>query len=346
MGLVVAVGLAEAISVVTVLESVAAVGAVLSVVGMVTKNKTLSMIGAGLGVVGGVGALAAGALGATSVLASGADAATSAGDATAATAAGDSAFTTGTAAGDAALNAGGAGTGALGGGIAGPALTTETAGLGAADAVPDTLGALSGVPSAGTVPGTALSGASDAVAPADNLSLASTSQPVGQTSIAAPDGSVQPNVPPPASSGGVNPAPSGGSGLSAQANPELNTPGGATEAGPTGILGGLFDKGGALGGLAAAADAHPTLAFGAVQGVASLVSGFTSTLTPAQVAALQSQSAANDAAAAMTNQQRANLAMPKAVALSSPVTGTPQTLVPGGFINQAPKQPAVTGAPA
>ena len=90
---------------------------------------------------------------------------------------------------------------------------------------------------------------------------------------------------------------------------------------------------------------HPTLAFGALQAGGSLLSGMTSTLTPAQVSALQAQAAANNAAAALTQQQAANLAMPKAVASSAPVTGTPP-LVPGqqGLINRA-SQP-VTGMAA
>jgi hypothetical protein len=93
---------------------------------------------------------------------------------------------------------------------------------------------------------------------------------------------------------------------------------------------------------------------GALQASGSLLSGLTSTLTPAQVAALQAQANANNAAAALTQQQTANLAMPKAVASSAPVTGTPGQIVPGatngvaqtGLINSAPKVASVTGAPA
>jgi hypothetical protein len=90
---------------------------------------------------------------------------------------------------------------------------------------------------------------------------------------------------------------------------------------------------------------HPTLAFGALQAGGSLLSGATSTLTPAQVSALQAQAAANNAAASLTKQQVANITAPKAVASSAPVTGTP-ALVPGqqGLINSA-SQP-VTGRAA
>ncbi len=95
---------------------------------------------------------------------------------------------------------------------------------------------------------------------------------------------------------------------------------------------------------------NPVVALGALQAGGSLLSGATSTLTPAQVTALNAQAAANDAAAALTKQQTSNLAAPKAVASSAPVTGTPQPLVPqaarsAGLINSAP-QTLVTGKAA
>jgi hypothetical protein len=100
-----------------------------------------------------------------------------------------------------------------------------------------------------------------------------------------------------------------------------------------------------LANLSAFAKDNPLLAYGALQAGGSLLTGAFSTLTPAQVAALTAQASANDAAAALTRQQTANLAQPKAVASLAPVTGTPAPLVPQGFINQ-PKLPAVTGVPA
>jgi hypothetical protein len=92
----------------------------------------------------------------------------------------------------------------------------------------------------------------------------------------------------------------------------------------------------------------PLATYGILQAGGSLLSGLTSTLTPAQVSALNAQAAANNAATALTTQQTANLAGPKSVAQSAPVTGTPATLVPGasqqaassGFINQP-----ITGKP-
>jgi hypothetical protein len=358
MGLIVATGIAETISVVTVLESVAAVGAALSVVGAVTKNKTLSMIGAGLGVVGGVGALAAGALGAASV---GLGAGTAAGDAAATAAAGDSAFVTGTAAGDAALNAGGTGVGALGGGVSGAALTTETAGFGAANAVPDVVGSLAGTPP----PGSGLSGqanpelntpsgATQAPPPiTDQTTLAGSATPIGEVQPAAPSGgtaNVVPNLPP----GALTPSGAASDLIGTPPQPPANL--GATDPltgnnietaidPTTGKMVSLPDTS-TLGSLAAFAKGNPLVAYGALQAGGSLLSGAFSTLTPAQVNSLNSQAAANDAAAAQQRMQTANLAAPKAVASSTPVTGTPAQLVPtpAGFINQP--RPAVTGAPA
>jgi hypothetical protein len=170
----------------------------------------------------------------------------------------------------------------------------------------------------------------------------------------------------------------------AVANPELGgatgfSPGGAAESVPmpTGLISGLTSNtvsGDAASSALGIADTPDTSTLGSLLGLAksgnglvgygliqaggSLLSGLTSTLTPAQVKALDAQAAANNAAAALQTQQTQNLAMPKAVASSVPVTGTPATLVPGastqqtaatpssGFINTAPKTAAVTGAPA
>jgi hypothetical protein len=110
-----------------------------------------------------------------------------------------------------------------------------------------------------------------------------------------------------------------------------------------------------LSGLLSFANKNPVATLGALQAGGSLLSGLTSTLTPAQVSALQAQANANNAAAALTQQQTANLAMPKAVASSTPVTGTPGQLVPGatnqipagtGLLNSAPKVAPVTGTTA
>jgi hypothetical protein len=341
----VAAGVATAISAVTILESVAAVGAALSVVGMVTKNKTLTMVGAGLGAIGGFGALAAGALGGGAALFGTA----TAGDAAAATAAGDSAFITGTAAGDAALG-GGTGAGALGGGVSGAALTTETAGLGAVNAVPDVIATLAPQDAA------ALQAQQALVPPGTNdVGGAITSGTAADARDAADIARNQLAGGLNTSSGAINPPTvqtfpgMGGSGTGTP-TPVAATPAATSTsdapfdlaAAPKGDTGTS-----AFGNIVKYASDHPVIAFGALQAGSSLLQGWTSSLTPAQVAALNAQAAANDSAAALTRQQTANLAGPKAVASSTPVTGTPAQLVPTpqGLINQ-PRPAQVTGAPA
>lgn len=73
-----------------------------------------------------------------------------------------------------------------------------------------------------------------------------------------------------------------------------------------------------------------TLAAGAIQAGASFVAGATSSLTPAQVNALNAQAAANQAAANLSTRQQANMAS------GIPVASRP------GLVNS----PNVTGAPA
>ena len=81
------------------------------------------------------------------------------------------------------------------------------------------------------------------------------------------------------------------------------------------------------------------LTYGVLQAGGSLLSGLTSTLTPAQVSQLNAQAAANQAAANLTAQQTANLAQPRPVATLAPVTGTPNNIITpptAGLINGAP----------
>lgn len=335
MGLAVAVGAAAVISVTSVLETVAVVGAVMSVVGTITKNKTLATIGMALGVVGGVGALASSAIGGAAVL-------------------GDTAVSGAT---DAVVSE--AGSAAASGGVeAGAWDVAASAGGDAVSsaAVPDVIGGLSnglgsvteaaadpGVSLAGEVPAGTEMAAQDAAGlqanvanaaegGASNTGLVTSSAPVNAADTVVPGTSGVP-----AGAGPAAAPTSPGSGLSVTANPELNTPGAAIEA-PASSGSGFGDT---LDKLVAYAGKNPVVALGVLQAGGSLLSGWTSTLTPAQISALNSQAAANDAAAALTKQQTANLAMPKAVASSAPVTGAPQPLVQPtvspGFINNQPK---------
>ena len=79
---------------------------------------------------------------------------------------------------------------------------------------------------------------------------------------------------------------------------------------------------------------------GVVQAAGSFLAGATDTLKPAQVAQYQAQANANNAAAALTNKQVANMAQPVPTATRTAVTGAPaatpmmQPAVLGGMINQ------------
>jgi hypothetical protein len=344
MGAIVAVGLATTISLTTVLESVAVVGAVLSVAGMVTKNKTLSMIGAGLGLVGGVGALASSALGGSAALFGATDAAGGAGAAASAGgsfAEGLTPATAGTVGG--AVDAGGFDA-TFGGAV-------STAGDVAAT-TPDVLGQLS--------EGPVVSSASDPVAasgpnaasadqmasgflkagdtaPTDITNLNTTANaevnPTGTPTTTAADASNASTTPPPATATGNTPL-----------SPDSVSATNASDKLISDASSGSGGSGGVFSNLLGFVDKHPALAFGAVQAGGTFLSGLTSSLTPAQVAQLNAQAAQNQAAANLTNLQTSNLAMPKSVASLNPVTGPTPSLVPG-FINSAPKI-AVTGAPA
>jgi hypothetical protein len=132
--------------------------------------------------------------------------------------------------------------------------------------------------------------------------------------------------------------------------PGLNPAGDSTGAG-SGSAGGGFQVGGGAGGsnsgtfgkIVDYVGNHPVLGLGALQSLGGLISGATSTLTPAQVSQLNAQAAANNAAAALVSRQTSAQSQPKSVASLAPVTGTPapllQTGPPPGLIN-------VTGVPA
>ena len=278
MGLMVAVGLAEAISIVTVFQSIAAVGAVLSVVGKVTGDKTLTMVGLGLGAVGGIGALAGGAIaglasGAAEGATVGAEAATGAAEGAAAGA--NAAVGTDIAS----LSVGGEG--AVVGDAAqfAPMAPGQEASLFAADVSPAADSAATAAPSAMDVNG-----------------------PVGDAAWDAAKASLE-ATPPPV-----------GNGMS-----------------------------GMIGDLVSYAGKNPVVAFGALQAGGSLLSGMTSTLTPAQVALANSQAAQAKSGAGLVSQQTANMAEAKAVAAPVAVTGTPAPILTGqppGLIN------SITGRPA
>jgi hypothetical protein len=373
------VGGIAAISTVTALEVVAAVGATVSAIGAVTGNKTLQTVGMVVGAVGGIGALAAGA----GLL--GSDAASSAplfGAAPTASTA----------------DAASAGTIDFVGGTDSSGLPSDLSGVdasglppGVGDASEASVTANAADPAAsipGAVPAGTDMSAQDAAALQTSTSDAAASgtstadTAIGETPIVPPSGATAsanpiPSLPPGALGTGGAAAPGvGGDGIvptDAPVPDMTGLPDGANiapvpaamapdasglpataAASTSGSSGGIFSS------ILGFTKSNPLLSYGLLQAGGSLLSGLTSTLTPAQVSALNAQASANNAAAALTAQQTANLAMPKSVASSAPVTGTPQTLVPGaapaapttgqGLINQAPAQAPVpsqvTGAPA
>ena len=304
MGLMVAIGLAEAISIVTVLETVAAVGTVLGVVGKVTGDKTLSMIGMGLAVVGGVGALAAGAFAGVGAVAEGAA--------------------------GAAEGAAGAAEG-VAGGVAG---TTEFAAATAdqALAAPDVFTQFGIVdPVNGNTIFLDKYGS--------NVASTTVSTPVAQSAAESSTTAVNPTL--------IN----GDVGYySSTLNGGVGPAGGITGnnlANPNAVAGGanisVADTSGMFGDLIQYAGKNPVVAFGALQAGGSLLSGLTSTLTPAQVALANAQAEQAKTSAGLLAQQTANLAQPKAVATLPAVTGTPAPILtngPPGLIN------SITGRPA
>ena len=360
---------------ITALGVIAAVGATISAVGAVTKDKALTIAGGVIGAVGAVGSLAssAGLLGA---------------DASAPLFGATPTASTADAASQGSLDA-------MSGANAGADTAASTADvIPTPPEPPGEVGAVD--PATGNVITSPVSGADAAptAAASTQASAATNAAPSLGTELPAPDqtalanqlalsrtgGTTSTDVvwgdqpSPPTGAAAVNPVPNlppgalapggvaapgvGGSGVLPSSNPgSLGwSPGaasGADSAANSGIGATLSS---ALSDIQDFTKNNQLLSYGMMQAAGSLLAGATSTLTPAQVTELKAQAAANNAAAALTQQQTANLAMPKAVASSAPVTGAPQTLVPGasssaptptpGFINQAPVAANVTGKPA
>lgn len=352
MGLMVAVGAATVISVTTVLESVAIVGAVLSVAGAVTKNKTLSMIGMGLGIVGGVGALASSALGGSAAIFGEAAGGSFAGEAGAVSEVGSAAASGGVEAG--------AFDSTLGGVVAGGAEAGGGGAIAAGGQTLDMIDSLASAPAVGAADSPVINTASTpGIASAEEMGsgfltagkqmptdLTTGATTATDTSTAAASPSVSTATSPAAAgttpgasvasdvTGGVDTTSSFASGA---APGSASTGSGTASTGTGGMFGKLIDYAGS----------HPVLAMGAVQAGGSLLSGMFSSVTPAQAALYNAQAAQNQAAANMIATQTANLQAPKAVASTAPVTGAPKELVPGynGLINQTAR-PNVTGAVA
>lgn len=354
---------AAGLTVVTALEVVAAVGATVSAVGAVTGNKALTLVGAGLGAVGGIGAVAAGAGLLGDAAASGASlfgpsAAASTADTGAAAGAGvdATAAATGATSSDVIDSfAGNAGLETLSG--ANP-LTGAADLAGAPSATAAASGAASALtppPGDGTFVGASTNSSLDTPAATSASTDATGAAGAAPTADATPTTTPTPNLSMPPTS--VTPA-AGGVSL----NGPPVTPGDIGGTDPltgetitnavsptTGQIIGMPDaSSGILGNILGVVQKNPLLAFGALQAGGQFLSGLTSTITPAQVGALNAQASANQAAANFTAQQTQNLAQPKPIATLAPVTGTPGNIITppsAGLINGAPPV-NVTGVPA
>jgi hypothetical protein len=312
---------------VTAFSVVAAVGATVAAVGAVTHNKVLTYVGAGLGLVGGIGAVASSA-----GLFSAAD---------------EAAITAAPSAADAAA---GATSGDVIQSLAGSSNLTDQAaaaseaamgpaGSSASDAAAATSMSAEQAAS-GLGMGFNAGGASATNAPQVGVGINNT-----DTAGAASTGAADQPLAAPVSTGSSSP-------ILSTPSPDL------VDQAATGLSKGAVvaantttttdQAGGTFGNILSFVEKHPTLALGALQGGGQFLSGLTSTITPAQVTALNAQAANNQAAANLTAQQAANLSQPKPIATLAPVTGAPNPILTpptAGIINAAPRV-NVTGVPA
>lgn len=326
-----AVATATVFSAVTAMEAVAAVGGVLSAVGQITGNKGLAMAGTVLGVVGGIGSLAgsAGLLGdsATTSLFGSSDAASSAAD-TSATAASDTSAFGGTGAA--------AGTGgdipAISAdplsavGVSDTGQVTIGEGTSALEAANPTDPSIEGETAGEAVNGEGATPPTAAPAPEAAATTAATNQAAPTSLInGAPNAPASPGL----MQGSENSV-AGGEAMSPEnANNVAEITGSPSSS--QGIFGKLFDF----------AHNNQTLTMGVLQAGGNFLSGLTNPATPAQIAALNAQAAANNAAAGLTAMQRQNEMQPKAVATNVTGNNTPPPVSPG-LINSTP----VTGSPS
>ncbi len=345
---VVAVGfavaaIAVAVDVGTTLAIVAAVGATIAAVGAVTNNRTLMIAGGVIGAIGGIGALA------TSAGIIGADA-FSFGSNAASGLASDSAIAGGITS-DAGF-AGAVGADVVPGGAAAVGDASVSAAGGTSDIIDQIAGTVQ--PVEGSTSPVIASADAPNVAPTaavDNSTIpqgveneqqaSSLGLPTGQGDSPPPVGQAPtaptaPSDPTVAGStpGTANPMDAGIPGSYQAAQNAVGKVGAVTMPATdgSGIWGTIKDLLGSNGG--------GRLLSGVVQAGSSFISGATNGLTPAQIAALNAQAQANQAAANLSNRQQANMAEPLPVASRAP----PITGAPAGLINTPPPRIPVTGA--
>lgn len=314
---------------------VGALGATMSAVGSVTKNKTLSMVGMGLGIVGGVGSLAtaAGVFGSEA----------------------GSIFT--------AANQGGM---AITDQAAASAATAAGVAPGTPLGVPDPNLPTPPVPPPGGEAGATWAGpdVSEAAATAgsnpfqENANLKDVTTATTETKSLEQDGARVDNIQNPGEirrdslGNPIRSAPEGssfGKQLMADASqPSTYGPGGTAPAPgpPTPVIGkddSLFGNiWGKMKDVGDWAEQHKVMSGMMLEGTKAVFGALSpSSLNEAQANAYNAQAAANNAAAKMRDQQTANIAAPKPQSYF-PVTGN---VAPQGIINRAPTQ-MVTGTPA
>lgn len=342
---------AAGLTLTTALEVTAAVGATISAIGVVTGNKTLSMIGAGLGLVGGIGAIASGAglfgaAGSESLFGSSGSAAD------AASAGADTIDTLSNQVTDAGMSATAGTSQGASDALSGWQTTTEFSGLpgdaGPAIGSAATTGAAAGVPAPGTLPETAAyavstdpaSGAGSIAAPAAPVGEAATSAPLPSL---LPDGGTSSAMPPSVFTPGA-----GGTGVAIPGTaPTITIPDNSVALPGQGMINSTApattgtastaasaNTPGFFGNLLKFAKDNQMLTYGALQAGGNLISGMTSSLTPAQVSALNAQAATNQATANLTQQQTANLAQPRAVASRGGLQPSGPIVTQSGLINR------------
>jgi len=305
---VAAVAIDAAVTTTTIFTVVAAVGATIGAIGVITGNKDLALAGTALGLVGGIGSLAtdAGIIGQ-----SGADATVGAESTTTSATAADAAAGNTTA--DTAL----AGTTDTAGAAA--AATGDAAAAAADTGNPlDIVDSVTGnvtanpldVPSGPMDVGTTAPTADQMLSNPNSVLSSSLDSTAPSTAAATNTASALP--PQPAQISGTAPGQTVSTTPAAPASTAPSAP--ATP--------------GVVSSLLSAAEKHPSLALGVMQAGGSLVSGLFNPVPPAQVNALNAQAAANNAATAVTQQQLSNMKSPLPTADKVQPTGLINTTSP------------------
>ncbi len=291
----VAAGGLAALTLTGALEITAAIGATLGAVGTITRDKGLMTAGLVIGGIGGIGALAANA----GLLGAEASTASLFGESSAAGAISEIPDAIDVTPQIFGTNVGGAGADALSGGT-GTGIVDTLSNTGAAKAATAAAAEPQAASGAGMI-NTNAAGAALPEAGTDVVKSAASMPKEVQTSILSPWGADAPPAP------FVQDVATS----SAPAAPSVEAPG-------------------MLGRLSAFAEKNPVVSYGMIQAGGSLVSGLFNPVTPAQVAALDAQAAANRANTGLTENQLKNVAQPLPVARrTTPGNGMINTAVTG-----------------